>query len=159
MSGMLVSRPFTINTHILINMNAVATEAAWFADDHYRALAQDTGNGLISLSGDGKNNLASEQTNLPSSATADDIEGSLSDQLGTYFTLWEDAQVDYLHSTFQGDAKSLIALTQALNDGMMLATSLPDEGALQTELQHIMWAKLVPTAWNIAPEQYLPFIL
>ena len=151
MSGKLVSKLFTINTHILI-MNAVATEAEWFTDSNYRALAQDAGNGLISLTGEGKNNL-------PSSATADDIEGSLSDQLGTYFTMWENAQVDYLHSTFQGDSKSLTALTQAFNDGMMLATSLPDEGALQTELQHIMWAEMVPTAWNVAPEKYLPFIL
>jgi hypothetical protein len=133
-------------------MNAVATEAEWFVNNNYKNLAQDAGNGLITLSGDGKNNL-------PSSATADDIEGALSDQLGEYFTLWENAHVDYLHNTFQGDANSLTTLTQAFNNGMMLATSLPDEGALQTEIQHIIYAKLVPTAWNIAPEKYIPCIM
>lgn len=134
-------------------MNAVAKEAEWFAVDSYRLFSKDTANALISVSF-----MVSKDT-LPTSSTPDDIEGQLSDALGTYFSIWESAQVDYLHRTFQGDTVSLSTLSKAFNDGLMLSTPTPDLGTVETQVQHIIYSQMVLTAWNIAPAHYYPFIL
>lgn len=83
----------------------------------------------------------------------------MADVLGTYFESWERAQINTLQKTFQGDAASLSALDGLMNNGMILATNTPDLGSLVGEVQHIMYAKMVPAAWNLSPDNLNPVIL
>jgi hypothetical protein len=96
-------------------MNAAAKEAGWFAVDAWRLFSKDATNAMIVAS------VAAGKDALPSSASPLEIDGALSDALGTYFSLWESAQMDSLHGIFQGNADSLTTLTKAFNDGPSMA--------------------------------------
>jgi hypothetical protein len=134
-------------------MNAVAKAAGWFTVDAWRLFSKDVTNALIASS------VSAGKDALPSSSTSLEIDGALSDALGTYFGLWESAQMDSLHLMFQGSADSLTTLTQSFNDGMMLDTPTPDQESIETEIQHIIYSQMVLKAWAISPEGLHPFIL
>lgn len=57
-------------------MNAVAKESAWFSDDNYRGFSKDSFNSLVALG---------TKDALPADSTGSEIQGELSDVLGTYF--------------------------------------------------------------------------
>jgi hypothetical protein len=124
-------------------MNAVAKEGKWFLDDNYRTFSKDTTNGLVALS------LNSGKDSMPS--TTADIEGTLANAVTTYFSIWENAQQLYANRTFQGNAESLAILSQAFDNGLMLADPQPDLFSLNTAIQRMMYSQLVIEAWKIAP--------
>ena len=128
----------------------MAKEAKWFVDDNYRGFSKDASNALIFLGFKTTKDILSTTAN---------IEGTLAEVLTTLFGMWENAEIAYLHSTFQGNAESLDILSQAFNNGLMLAGPTPNLSNLATEVQRTLYSQLVIEAWNIAPEGYLPIIL
>jgi hypothetical protein len=121
----------------------VAKVGKWFVDDNYRGFAKDATNAIIFLG---------FKTGKDVLSTTADIEGTLADVLITFLEMWENAEIAYLHSTFQGDAGSLDILSQVFNNGLMLADPTPDLSNVTTEIQHILYSQLVIEAWKIAPE-------
>jgi hypothetical protein len=134
-------------------MNVVAKELQWFTNDNFRGTSKDSMNALISLS------LTSPKDTLPPDDSNSDIQGTFSGVLGGYFNNWEIAQADYLSRAFQGDSESLITLSQAFKDGLMVDNPIPDQESLKTGVQHVMYSQLVLEAWKIGPGEHNPKIL
>jgi hypothetical protein len=128
----------------------VAKEGKWFMNDNFRGFAKDASNAIFFLGFKTGKDILSKVS---------DIEGTLTDVLNTLLERWKNAEIAYLHNTFQGNAGSLDTLSQVFNNGLMLADPTPDLSNMTTEVQHILYSQLVIEAWKIAPEGYAATIL
>jgi hypothetical protein len=131
--------------------NVAIKEANWFANDNWRGASKDGANAGIAFA------FATGKDHVP---TESDITNEMTKSLGNYFSKWFDAEVAYVNRFFDGSSDTLPILKSLVGDGKQGA--LPTNtgaGDLNKAAQHIMYTKMIPEAWRIAPGNLIPFVL
>ncbi|KAF7555595.1 hypothetical protein G7Z17_g2051 [Cylindrodendrum hubeiense] len=122
--------------------------------------------------GDGpcKNTISCEEVNQPAGSlipTAEAIENDLSLAMGSFFQAWLDTEIEFLHSIFSGESDGIGVLRGLVNSGLCLELTRDlDLGSFVKEAQKLMYAKMIPIAWErsskeieFIPRRMIPMIL
>jgi len=96
-----------------------------------------------------------------SAAETLDRQNDLGTALTQFFTFFKSWNSNYLASIFSGNPANLTDIGTLVSQGMMLSVQDQlDLSSMTDQAQKVLYSKLIPAAWNIAPPNGLyPFIL
>ncbi|KAK1499462.1 hypothetical protein CCUS01_00186 [Colletotrichum cuscutae] len=133
--------------------NIVIKDAAIFAGNNF-GFAKDTFNSAISAS------FALGKDNTKSAKDSASVQKDLTSAMGALFDVWKKTQ-DYLSEIFSGSNSTTIGMLESfIRDGMM--NTLPVDinlSGMVNVVETIMFGQMIPTAWQVAPAAYTPFVL
>jgi hypothetical protein len=148
---LLTSFAFVIGLGSAYSWNTVIKTAKIFDNDDWRGVAKDAFNSAITFA------ISTARDHLP---TAADLQNDLTDAMGKFVGKWMESEADYVNKVFSGEVGTLSALHGLLQDGMQGAVPTgTDLATLKDEAQKIVYTKMIPAAWNLAPGDFSPFIL
>ncbi|KAH7116567.1 hypothetical protein B0J13DRAFT_571689 [Dactylonectria estremocensis] len=147
----LTSFAFIAGLGSAYSWNTVIKASKIFSNDDWRGVAKDAFNSAIAFS------ISTARDHLP---TATDLQSDLMESMGHFVGKWMDAEADYVKKIFSGSVDTLPTLHGLLQNGMQGAVPVgTDLATLKDESQKIVYTKMIPAAWKVAPAGFSPFIL
>ncbi|KAH7136369.1 hypothetical protein EDB81DRAFT_78172 [Dactylonectria macrodidyma] len=151
MREILTSFAFVIGLGSAYSWNTVIKTARIFDDDDWRGVAKDAFNAAVTFA------VSTARDHIP---TAADLQNDLTEAMGKFVGKWMEAEADYVNKIFSGEVGTLNTLYGLIQDGMQGAVPTgTDLATLKSEAQKIVYTKMIPAAWSVAPGDYSPFIL
>ncbi|KPM42325.1 hypothetical protein AK830_g4226 [Neonectria ditissima] len=151
MREILSSFAFVIGLGSAYSWNTVIKTAKIFDNDDWRGVAKDAFNSAVTFA------ISTARDHLP---TAADLQNDLTEAMGAFVGKWMTAEADYVNKIFSGAVGTLSDLHGLLRDGMQGAVPTgTDLATLKDEAQKIVYTKMIPAAWGVAPGDFAPFIL
>ncbi|KAH6988123.1 hypothetical protein BKA56DRAFT_612847 [Ilyonectria sp. MPI-CAGE-AT-0026] len=133
--------------------NTVIKTAKIFNSDNedWRGVAKDSFNAAVTFA------ISISRDHIP---TAADLQNDLTEAMGKFVGKWMEAEAAYVNKIFSGEVGTLNTLYGLIQDGMQGAVPTgTDLATLKDEGQKIVYTKMIPAAWKVAPGEFSPFIL
>jgi hypothetical protein len=136
--------------------NTIAgTVLKFWSDSGNRGFSKDSFNAIIAYT------INANKDALSAASQELDEQNSLSSALGIYFSAWQFAQADVVEEIFSGNAQTLPELGSLVQNGQMgwPTGSGPDFSDFVNQAQTLIYAQIIPQAWQHSATSSTPFVL